>query len=459
MWSQLHVSKGKAYVETLLERAKGSALHITTSLDDPVGTIMLFSPHTAQIRYLSFEETFWEDVQRFSEVNSGPLPLLHTLRISAFEESNLNVMTPPSLPLFTGAINLKEFVLQSERSPCLHHFVFPNLTTFELSAMPAFEGFNVSQLLDFLEASPMLQTVHMKIINDILLEDVPRERVVVLPSVETFSLIVSEGRPGYEIAARVSCPSARHASFMHERDVPRANIQEIFVFPTFVPWSAIARQYTKGPVEGIALEIKFSRDPLIECSITFQSPDATTLKLGFQINESEEEEEFQMPFEEMHYQVFHQASRTIRDHPLLENVKRLDISHRALFVDSVYFLRLTEEVEQLFKSMGPLEELTTFGCDLNLYFGSFLELSGSHGLTAVPPVRKLTISHPSYKRNKELCMAAIVGLAKSRHALGIPFEHLNVCMERLPTVTAERLEPWVGAVDCREEVEPDYDYY
>jgi len=449
-------------VKTLLERAKGSALHITASWTDPVGAVTLFSPHTAQIRFLSFVHNIWKDIQRFSEVNSGPLPLLHTLRINAVDELNLdgpNVMTPPSLPLFTGAINLKEFVLQSERSPFLRHFVFPNLTKFQLLAQPAAEGFSALQLLNFLEASPMLRTVHMKIVDEILLEGVPQERVVVLPVVETFSLIVNDGEPGYELAARVSCPSANHTSFMYERDVPSATLEEMFVFPTFVPWSAITRQYTKRPVEGVELEIKFSRDPTIACFITFRSFDATTLKLGFQINESDEEEEFQMPFEEMHHKVFHQASRTIRDHPLLENIKRLDISHRALFVDSDHFLSLSEEVEQLFKSVGPLEELTTFGCDLSLYFGPFPEHPESHSPTALPPVRRLTISHPSYKRNKELCMAAIVELAKSRHALGIPFEHLTVAMERLPSVMAERLEPWVGAADCHEEVEPDYDYY
>ena len=444
-------------MKTLLKRAKGSALYITIGWKNPIDAVALFSPHTAQVRYLSFEHNNWREVQMFSEVNSGPFPLLHTLRINAVDE--WDEMTPPSLPLFTGAINLKEFVLQSERSPFLHHFIFPNLTTFELSACPVEEDFRASQLLDFLEASPMLQTVHMKIMGDISLEGFPRERAVVLPNVEIFSLIVSNGGPGYEVAARISCPSARHVSFVHERDVPDATLEEMFAFPTFVPWNAIARQHTKGPVEEVALEIKFSRDPAIACSITFQSSDATTLKLSFQINESDEEEEFQMSFEEMHHQVFYQASRTIRDHPLLQNVKRLDISHRALVVESDHFLRLSEEVEQLFKSVGPLEELTTFGCDLNLYFGFFPEPPESHSLTALPPVRRLTISHPSYKRNKEACMAAIVELAKSRHALGIPFEHLTVCMERLPQVMAERLGPWVGVVDCREEMEPGYEYY
>jgi len=449
-------------VKTLLERAKGSALDITAGWKDPVATVTLFLPHTAQIRYLSFEHNIWKDIQRFSEVNSGPLPLLRTLIISAVDEWDLhlpNVMTPPSLPLFTSAINLKEFVLHSERLPFVHHFVFPNLTTFELSAKPAGEGFRALQLLDFLEASPMLRTVHMKVIGNILLEGVPRGKVVVLPDVEAFSLIVDDGGPGYEIAAHVSCPSARHKSFILERDVPSATLQDMFVFPASALWSTIVRQYTKSPVEQITLAITFSRDPPISCFITFQSSDATILRLGFQINESDdEEEEFQMSFEEIHYQVFHQASRTIRDHPLLEDVKCLSIDHSILVVNSDHFPRFSEDVEGLFKSVGSLEQLTAFGCDLNLYFGPLPESPESHTLTALPPIRKLAIAHPLYKRNKELCMEAIVGIAKSRHALGIPFEHIAVRMEKLPKVMAERLGPWVGTAECQEEMEPDYGY-
>ena len=457
LWSHLRLSKGEAYVKTLLERAKGSALYITTSWKN-IGTIPLFRPLTAQIKYLSFEHNIWGEIQAFSEVVSGPLPLLHTLKINAVDEWDLrlpNVMTPPSLPLFTGAINLKELALHSERSPFLRHFVFPNLTKLELSAKPSGEGFRASQLLDFLEASPTLQTVHVKITDDVLLDDFPHERVVVLPNVEAFALNVYEGWGCYEIAARIACPSVRNTSFAYERDIPSATVLQFPTFPTTVSWNTIVRQFTRSPVEEVGLDISFSRNPVITCSITFLSSDKTVLRLKFQVNESgEEEEELQMSFQEMHAQVFHQASRTIRNHPLLENIKRLDICHMAVVVDSDQFLRLSEDVERLYKFVGPLEEFSASCLDLNLYFGPFPEPPESLGPTALPPIKRLEISHPSFRPGKEECMAAIVELARSRHALGIPFELITVRMERLPKAMAERLGPWVGAAECYEDLDP-----
>ena len=67
------------------------------------------------------------------------------------------------------------------------------------------EGVQASELLKFLEASPVLQKVYMRIIAGILLEDVPQGKTVVLPNVRTFSLVVSDGAPGYELAAHISC--------------------------------------------------------------------------------------------------------------------------------------------------------------------------------------------------------------------------------------------------------------
>ena len=463
LWSRLSLSKGEVYVKTLLERAKGSALEITTSCTDPVGTVTLFPPHAAQIRYLYFEYSHWADIQRFSEVNPGPLPLLHALRIRAVDEFSLDgpdVMTPPSLPLFTSAVNLKVFSLFSERSPFLSHFVFPNLTTFELSASPAAEGFRPSQLLDFLEASPMLRTVGVKVVADILLEDVPRERVVLLPNVEVFSLVVSDGGPGYEIATHISCPSAKSTSLIQEKNAQNATPRDIFPAP--LSWNAIVRQYGRGPVESVSLELTFTFETIIACSIMFQSPDASFLRLCFKIDASREEEDMlQTPLHEMHHDAFYQAFRTIRDHPLLESVKRLNIKHRVRVFGSEQFPRMSSEVGRLYRSLPHLEELSIFGCDMQLYFNSPLNPPESQAMeqpVVPPPVRVLKISHPSHPENKEARMAAIVELAKSRHTLGIPFERVEVYMERLPTVMAERLGPWVGAADCREEMEPD-DYY
>ena len=457
LWSQLHLRKGEVYAKTMLKRAKGSALNITIRQFDPAGAMESLPPHTTQIGYIYFNDCYWGEIQRFSEINSGPLPLLQILRISAVKEIHLggpDTMTPPSLPLFRNAVNLEKLVLHSEGSPYLSHFIFPNLTTLELSGTPGEEGFRASHLLDFLEASPMLQTVHVKVIADIPVGSFPRERVILLPNVETFSLVVSDGGPGYEIAARISCPSARSTTLRHERHVRDPIPHEIF--PSPVHWDAIVRQYTKSPVERASLEITFPRDPIIAGSVIFRFLDAAVLSLGFQVAASDdEEEELQMPYEELHYEVFHQASRTIRDHPLLADIKRLYIEHKSVVFGSPQFPRFSAEVGRLFKSVERLEVLTFYGCDLHLFLNPSPNLPGFYDTERpmpFPQIRELVLSHPLHNHDDELCVRTLVELARSRHELGTPFERMALWMEKLPPLVAERLGPWVGLVECQEEM-------
>ena len=490
LWSQLYLRKGEVYTKTLLKRAKGSTLDITTRSTTPASTATLLPTHMAQIRYLNFEFSHWKDIQMFSEINPRLLPLLHTLRIHATREFNLDgseTMTPPSLPLFHSAVNLKELSLCSSHLPFLHHFTFPNLTMLDLSAG---EEFHASQLFNFLEASPMLRTVDIRV-TGILLEGVARETIVVLPNVETFSLAVDNGGTGYEIAARISCPFVKHTSLTRKMNNCDPIPQDIF--PASVLWNTIVRQYTKSPVEEVALEIKFPDDPIITCSLTFRSTNADVLNLDFQVSPSDDEEEddeyeTRFPSDELHYEVFHQASRTIRDHPLLTNVKRLWISHRAPVFGTNQFPRFSDEVGQLFKFVGPLEELTTYACDLHLYSNPSPTPPGFYDVVrpvVFPPIRKLTISHPllegghsivlwlfpvpvltfsplaDYERTRrnETYVATIVELARSQHTLGIPFERVTLRMKGLPPAMAGGLAPWVSAVDCYEEMMPDGDNY
>jgi hypothetical protein len=439
----LYLSKGGVYMKTLLERAKGSALDITVGPMHPVDAIALLPPHTKQIRCLDFVSNHWADIRRFSEVNSGPLPLLTTLRIDTLHEFNLGApdwMTPPLLLLFNNAVNLKEFLLHSEGCPFLSHFVFPNLTAFELSTMPA-EGFHASQLLNFLEASTMLQTVDVKIIADLVVEGIPRERVVVLPNVEIFRLVVSDGGPGYEIAAHISCPSARDVSLMHEICTDEIIPQEIF--PSSDSWNAITRQYTRSSVEEVEFGIQGASDPVITCSLTFRSPDATAIRLDFKAAADDEyDEDF---FEEMYYEVFSQASRTIQDHPQLANVRRLHLNHHSRIIGYTQRMLIADEVGGLFKAVGPLDELTIDDCDLRSHLIPFLDLQG-----LFPTVKELTILHP-LPASRGACEVAIVRLAGSQHALGVPFERVTVRMENLPAAMAEVLGPWVGAAYCYDE--------
>jgi hypothetical protein len=441
----LYLSKGEVYVKTLLERARGSALDITVNHTNPIGAMALLPPHNKQIKHLHFASSYWEDVQRFSEANSGPLPLLTTLKISIIVKFNMeyfNEITPPPLPLFSSAINLKKFVLHSDALASLDRFGFPNLTTFKLLVTPE-DGFYVSQLLSFLEASPALQKVDMRIVADILFEGIPRERVVVLPDVETFRLSMTDGGPGYRMAAHISCPSARHTLITHDMFTSEMATQEIF--PSSASWNAIARQYSRSPVEEVALEMQVDSNRTTAFSLTFRSSNATAIELGFKITANDKKDRGFL--EEAHYKIFSRASKTIRDHPLLANVRRLHFDHNSYLFGSTQRGLIANQIGRIFKSVGPLEKLVIDGCDLRSYFIPFFDSPEIEQPVTFPQVEELAVLHP-LPASQKACMSAIVGLAKSQHALGVPFKHVTVHMTRLPKSMAEELGKWVETVDC-----------
>jgi hypothetical protein len=460
LWSQLVLGKGEIYAKTLLERANGSPLDIITNSSDPVSTIQLLSPHTQQIRSICFGCTDRKKIQRFLEINSGPLPLLRTLILNDVENFNLddtNPITPHSTPLFSNGVNVEESTLRClDGYPFLNCFYFPNLTVFEFSALTGVFTYHALELLDFLEASPMLQTVSAKIMaGTIGLDAIPEERIVVLPNVKTFSLTVGgDVAGGYELATHISCPSVKHTSLIHER----YNINEVpyLIFPPSHHMDAITRQYAMDPIEEVALEMNPNYDPIISCSLTFRSSNATTLELEFKIFRGDGEE--LNPPGALHWTTFCNASQTIQTHQLLPNVKRLLIRYMC-FISSLRDLRsFTDVFRMLVESMGPLEALSIFGWDPHIYLTPFLdsqEFRGScnqDGPITYPPIKELKIYHPLMLHNKERFTSAIIEFAKSQHARGIPFERLELCMEKLPTGMVEGLRPWVGAADCYESL-------
>jgi len=398
IWSHIFLPKNEAYIKTLLKRAKGSLLDISTYRNVPLSTITLLSPHTRQIRSLNFTSSYWVDIQSFSDVTSGPLPLLRTLKINLVLDPRSadqpNTITPPSLPPFSNAVNLERFVLSLKESSPLNHFIFPNITTFRLSVLSGWDRFQALDILNFLKASPMLQTVHVDITAAVSSEGIAQTGVVVLPGVQTFSLVMDDsGGPAYELAAHISCPSAHHTSLIHKRTLNEiyTNHDERYAFPTATSWDVIVRQYTTSPVEVILLEIKPPRDSLFSCSLTFRSSDGAIIRLGLEVNrdyeddyDDEDDDEFSMTLDEMVRRVFLQASRTVQDYPL-PNAKHLHILHRLHLQD--------------------------------------------------------------YPNNT----GAIVELAKSRHEQGRPFERVTVRAMGPPERMKEMLRPWVGEADCCEE--------
>ena len=462
LWSQLFLVKGEDCVSTLLERAKGSPLDIIAHRHPSASTVALISSRSQQIECLEFSQSHWKDIITISESISGRLPLLRKLKIAnlgAFASDGQSIVaTPFSLPFFRGSTNLEKIVLHSRLLPILSRFIFPNLTVFELSAYQVGEC-NASYLLDFLKAAPTLETVEVELSPRVILRGVPQEMVVVLPNVRSFSLQVTHDPTThvYDIAAHISCPRARDTSLAHRVNDVYVN-DNMGVFPTPDSWNVIAHQYTASPIEEVTIETKHSESGNIECFLTFRSSSMTVLRSGFEVTETGVDgSRLGVPRAEIGWEILCQALTNLRDCPLLSHVKRIHIEYNATISD-IYTnraLRIGRRVQELFGSLGPLDELTIHGCDLHIFLAKFVDDLGNctwEQPVVLPRIKELAIMHPMAEDGVGIFAAdvidAIVELAKSQHARGIPFERLTVHTWDIPAWIEEQLAQWVDTVDC-----------
>jgi len=457
IWSQLHVTgkTDRLLAKTLLERAKGHPLDITANyFMSPVHDVALLSPFVQQTRSLCLKGTSSDKVQELSASISGPLPLLHTLEIdtTGYLDDPPSLVVPP-LPLFKNAANLKNFVLAIDELPSLCHFTFPNLTTLNFSTWAGPNVFPVSYLVDFLEASPSLQRIRLLLQAFSLHEDVPPERVVVLPCVETFYLGITNDSPGCEIAPHISCPSANHAEFLYMLDGAGWDIPE-GIYPPSNPWSMIARQYAKGMVEQVVLKTTMDKDFTIDCSIAFWSSDRAALILRHIYHSIEDEDPVDWILKERFPDVLSQAFRAIRDHPLLANVRYFCIRGGDLVTGDLKLA--TNDVGRLFGSMGPLEMLTLDGCDLRPYLDAFLDtpqFPDAIQPASFPFIKKLVIVNPvqpfCHFPDGKAYAAAIVQFARSQYSRGVPFECMAL-RTSVPSLVVEKLVLWVNTVEYEE---------
>jgi len=444
LWSRLNLKTGRNghLVKMLLERAKGSALDVRSTFLDCVNILALVSPHAQRLRSLDFSFDYWPNIQKFSKAISGPLPLLRTLEINA-----VDTMGPPSLPLFSGAVNLKNFSLRSEGVPFLNYFAFPNLTTFEFSTVG--EEFLISQLLNFLEASPTLQMVRMKIEAEVLRSDVHPERVIVLPNVEIFS--ITEGIPSHRvapIAPYIFCPSVRRMALVREHDFGAPMSREIFP-----AWNTINPQYMASTIDEVTLGITTTGDELVSSSLSFLSPGPAALELGYMITGDEDPDELTFRLGWKYTNVFEHALKAIRTYPLLNNIKRLRIWGTHHLANTRQLTSMADEVTGLFKFLGPLEELVLDINNLRLFLSTFFDHPGSQVSTeqsTFPLIKGLIIADQPNDLDEE-CVVAIAGFARSQYMRSVPFERVVFRTRSPPAGMAERLEPWVGAVHFSEE--------
>ncbi|KAF9783847.1 hypothetical protein BJ322DRAFT_1109696 [Thelephora terrestris] len=455
LWSELSLSQGEVYVKNLLERTKGSPLHVSIHGEVPVGASRLLSSHTRRIKHLGVFSG-WADVQEFSEVTSGPFPLLQTLTVNDMVNGRPFDEKVPLPLLLSSAVNLKElFIYSSEWSPFSSNFVFPNLVSLYLFVAPQeVSRFCVSRFLDFLEASPMLQEVSLTTFIEISFEGIPQGRVVILPNAEKLKVTVTNGGPAYKIAAHISRPSARTTSIMHKRLPDEIFSEEIF--PTPANWKAIVHQHTRSPLEEATLEIKAGEVSTFR--LTFQSHDATAIELLFASEEDDDRDD--LLSDETYNKVLTQAIRTIRSHPQLVDLKCLHIRDG---FSPFQISHAVKEIGRLFRSLGPLDKFTISNSDLRRYLHSYLVLpEGSieriEESVVFPSIKEFVTSHPVNLDDPEF--SAIVALAQSHHERGIPFERVLIRGERVllrgervllrgerMPAEMEKLRKWVGSAE------------
>ena len=357
----------------------------------------------------------------------------------------------PTASLFTNVINLENFTLViTDPHPSIRHFKFSNLTTLNISAYPLDDEFHVSQLLDFLEGSPAVQWVDMTFESYSFHEDVPAERVIVLPRVETFRLGITSYGTGQEIAAHISCPSARHVNFdrsLFEAGVPVPRN----IYPSPDAWQAIVCQYTKARANQVILETTVNEHPELHCLLTFRSPNKSTLRLHYNQFAIENEDDLDWVLDTYLPHVFSQASRVIRDYPFLSRIEYLSILGGKLTIS--HLGRAAQDVGNLLESMGRLKRLTLDGCDLRPYLDPFLDtplFSDTIQSASFPPIEKLVIINPTQSLcDDEACTTAIVRLARSQRARGIPFKHV-VLPPGIPSDVAEALKKCSSPIEAEE---------
>ena len=443
-------------VRTLLGRVKGSPLDIVADYNgSPIHDVTLLFPFAQQIRSLELKSATSDQVQDLSMAISGPLPLLHTLEIDAHGYfGGPKSLVAPTLPLFKNATNLENFVLHIDEFPSLRHFIFPNLTTLHFSTW--ITEYPVSELLDFLEASPALRWIWMLIEADQFCENVPLGRVIVLPHVKTFSLNIISYGPGCEIATHISCPFAKSVEFGHWLDCAGDWVPEA-IYPLSKPWNTIVHQYTKGTVKRVVFEMRMDKEYHIDCSITFRSSDGAALKLCYTHHTGEVKYEMEAILEERIPGVFSQAFQTIREHPLLANIKHLCIRGGNLTAGNLE--PVANAVGRLFGSMGPLENLTLDGCDLRPYLDPFLDtplFPQAIQPTSFPSIKELVIVDPVQPFHDKVYAAAIVKLVESQHAKGVPFKRVKF-RTTVPTLVIDELAAFVGRVEWYDEPVSDGD--
>ena len=151
--------------------------------DSSTGDLVLLSPFTQQIKTLIVHHASLAQVQELTAAIAGSVSVntLNTYDYGGFLSDPVSPSDLMTLPLLRGAVDVKGLSVSTSDPLLLSHFTLPNLTSFNLWTRGGCEVFPISLLLNFLEGSPSLQTIHMMIAADLFYDDVPQDATSSFP--------------------------------------------------------------------------------------------------------------------------------------------------------------------------------------------------------------------------------------------------------------------------------------
>ena len=181
LWCNIDCERGFEAL-TCLHRSKGSPIHVSVRRFPNDEVLARLSPHTGRIKSLHLQSR-WSVAQSVFTRFTDPAPNLETLKVICRPFTAAAGPVPSTL--LTGNLpKLRSLTLQGLSSD-LASFVLPSLTYFELSNVTSPPlSISLSDLLAFLERSPLLETVRVDFHGECV-HDAPKQKLVSLKALKT----------------------------------------------------------------------------------------------------------------------------------------------------------------------------------------------------------------------------------------------------------------------------------
>jgi hypothetical protein len=212
LWCNIDSVRGPEAL-TCLHRSKGSPIYVRVRKIPDDEVLARLSSHVGRIKSLHLKPR-WSVAQSVFASFTDPAPNLETLTVIC--KPSTAAAGPVPSTLLTGDLpKLRSLTFQGLASD-LAHFILPSLTYFEMSNVTSPPlSISLSNILAFLERSPLLEVVHIDFHGDCLHDD-PKQKIVSLRALKTL-YISGSGLVGHgdnSLLARLELPKGVDVTVM-----------------------------------------------------------------------------------------------------------------------------------------------------------------------------------------------------------------------------------------------------